>query len=209
VTPPAGDVAATDAPPPSELSGRAALLAVANTRHEAGGHYNHRASLGDPAHDHLADAADARDFLDRHRDGMLPDGAPDGASLLSLRRVRDAVHALVAGDPEAAAACAAWLSERATFRLGTDGRLSPASSGWPGFVDQLLPAMLGLLGAGERLRACANPVCGWIYVDESRNASRTWCDSTRCGNQQRVRRHREKRARGELHGAMPTHPPAG
>jgi hypothetical protein len=182
----------TDAAPRAD-PGPTTLLAVANARHGPGGHYNHRARPGDRAHDHLADADAARAFLERQH-VHVPEGALDEASLRWLRRVADAVHALVNGDPTAATACAASLSRRATYRLGADGQLRPVRSGWPGFIDQLLPPLLALRGAGARLKACANPVCGWLYVDKSRNASRTWCDSTRCGNQQRVRRYRSQRA---------------
>ena len=38
---------------------------------------------------------------------------------------------------------------------------------------------------------------GWMFLDESRNASRKWCDSRDCGNRERVRKHLAlKRASG-------------
>ena len=40
-----------------------------------------------------------------------------------------------------------------------------------------------------RVRACAGEGCGWLFLDESRNRSRRWCDSRDCGNRERVRRH--------------------
>ena len=36
---------------------------------------------------------------------------------------------------------------------------------------------------------CADPACGWAYVDTSRGHRRRWCSSADCGNRERVRRH--------------------
>jgi predicted RNA-binding Zn ribbon-like protein len=40
-----------------------------------------------------------------------------------------------------------------------------------------------------RVKLCAGEGCGWVFLDESRNGSRRWCDSRDCGNRARVRRH--------------------
>ena len=40
-----------------------------------------------------------------------------------------------------------------------------------------------------RVKVCADGGCGWVFLDESRNGSRRWCDSRDCGNRERVRRH--------------------
>jgi predicted RNA-binding Zn ribbon-like protein len=40
-----------------------------------------------------------------------------------------------------------------------------------------------------RVKVCAGVGCGWMFLDESRNASRRWCDSRDCGNRERVRKH--------------------
>ena len=48
-----------------------------------------------------------------------------------------------------------------------------------------------------RVKVCAGEGCGWVFLDESRNSSRKWCDSRDCGNRERVRRHlARKRAAG-------------
>jgi predicted RNA-binding Zn ribbon-like protein len=41
----------------------------------------------------------------------------------------------------------------------------------------------------ERLKQCPGESCGWVFIDESRNQSRRWCDSRECGNRERVRAH--------------------
>lgn len=39
----------------------------------------------------------------------------------------------------------------------------------------------------ERLKICPN--CQWLFLDRSRNRSRTWCDMTVCGNRVKANRH--------------------
>jgi len=48
----------------------------------------------------------------------------------------------------------------------------------------------------SRVKVCGGEGCGWLFLDESRNASRRWCDSRDCGNRERVRKYlaRNKRA---------------
>lgn len=41
----------------------------------------------------------------------------------------------------------------------------------------------------DRVKVCAGKGCGWMFLDESRNGSRRWCDSRDCGNRERVRKH--------------------
>jgi predicted RNA-binding Zn ribbon-like protein len=41
----------------------------------------------------------------------------------------------------------------------------------------------------ERLRACANPTCGWLFLDRSRRGNRRWCEMRECGNRAKARRY--------------------
>ncbi|UCR90618.1 CGNR zinc finger domain-containing protein [Mycetocola spongiae] len=45
-----------------------------------------------------------------------------------------------------------------------------------------------------RLRHCAAEDCDLIYFDASRAGSRRWCSMQRCGNRDKVRRHRARLA---------------
>jgi predicted RNA-binding Zn ribbon-like protein len=45
----------------------------------------------------------------------------------------------------------------------------------------------------RRVKVCAGEGCGWMFLDESRNGSRRWCDSRDCGNRERVRKHLARR----------------
>ena len=39
------------------------------------------------------------------------------------------------------------------------------------------------------VRMCEAPDCAWLFLDQSRNRSRRWCDMKVCGNRQKARRH--------------------
>ncbi|WP_337266514.1 CGNR zinc finger domain-containing protein [Oryzifoliimicrobium ureilyticus] len=39
----------------------------------------------------------------------------------------------------------------------------------------------------ERIKICGN--CGWLFLDRSKNKSRTWCDMSVCGNRVKASRH--------------------
>ena len=53
-----------------------------------------------------------------------------------------------------------------------------------------------LLVSGEsgRLRSCASPTCRDVFLDESRNRSRRYCDSRTCGNRLHVAAYRARKA---------------
>lgn len=51
--------------------------------------------------------------------------------------------------------------------------------------------LLASQGVG-RIRECASADCTWLFVDESRNRSRRWCDMSACGNRMKARRHHQK-----------------
>jgi predicted RNA-binding Zn ribbon-like protein len=44
----------------------------------------------------------------------------------------------------------------------------------------------------SRIRVCAAPDCGLLYLDQSRTGSRLWCSMQRCGTRAKVRAHRER-----------------
>ncbi len=42
------------------------------------------------------------------------------------------------------------------------------------------------------IRECRAPDCEWLFLDQSRNRSRRWCDMKSCGNRQKARRHYQR-----------------
>jgi predicted RNA-binding Zn ribbon-like protein len=49
-------------------------------------------------------------------------------------------------------------------------------------------------GSWQRLKACRSDTCRWAFVDNARNRSRQWCDMRVCGNRQKARLYRQRRA---------------
>lgn len=75
---------------------------------------------------------------------------------------------------------------------------------WQGREDRLesplwpvLWAAARLLASEEagRLRICASPGCGWMYVDRSRNGLRRWCQMESCGTRAKSQRRAERSRR--------------
>jgi len=59
---------------------------------------------------------------------------------------------------------------------------------------QIAHSAADLLASGrlDRVRICDSDSCEWVFLDESRNRSRRWCDMSTCGNRAKARRHYEK-----------------
>jgi predicted RNA-binding Zn ribbon-like protein len=182
---------ASRAPVQAQLTGRrslADLVWVANTGHGPAAHWYARPGPDEPPHDHLLDAADARRYLTDHH-VEVPDGLPPPSQLDRLSAVRGVVRDLAEGrdgwqEPFA------QLLEPASFQLTPTAGIASRADGWEGFVDDLLVPLLELVRRGERVSVCANPACRLVFVDDSRNRSRRWCDNAGCGNRVRVRRYR-------------------
>ena len=56
----------------------------------------------------------------------------------------------------------------------------------------MLPGLIELDQSRDRLRVCANPLCRFVLVDRSRNATRRWCEMAVCGNRGKGRRFRHR-----------------
>lgn len=51
---------------------------------------------------------------------------------------------------------------------------------------------LALASGRLRLRCCANPQCGWLFLDDSKSGTRRWCSMSACGNRAKVQRHAQR-----------------
>jgi predicted RNA-binding Zn ribbon-like protein len=49
-------------------------------------------------------------------------------------------------------------------------------------------------GTWERLKACRQETCGWLFYDVSRNRSSNWCSMQICGAREKSRAYRRRRA---------------
>ncbi len=41
----------------------------------------------------------------------------------------------------------------------------------------------------SRMKMCPGENCGWLFIDETRNARRKWCSMETCGNRAKAMRH--------------------
>ena len=60
---------------------------------------------------------------------------------------------------------------------------------WPSWLIARSTADLLASERRSRVRECAGPGCGWLFLDMSRNRSRRWCDMADCGNRAKARRN--------------------
>lgn len=72
---------------------------------------------------------------------------------------------------------------------------------WTSVADGLQQVLFAVLNSAAellasdrlgRVRQCGSPVCTWLFVDESRNHSRRWCDMSACGNRMKARRYYQR-----------------
>src|SRR6185312_5901771 len=163
-------------------------------------------AAGAPPQDHLATPQDV--VVWARRIGLDP-GTPDEAALRRLRALREAVHRAVLdrlGRPAGDVTAALELLDRRGGAAAARAPLRGAGAGGVGEVGadpahrveaQLAVAAVDLLPgpAAGRIKRC--PVeqggCGWVFVDRSRNSSRTWCRMADCGTAVKARRLTERR----------------
>jgi predicted RNA-binding Zn ribbon-like protein len=148
----------------------------------------------------------------RRRAASRPDEAE--AALARARVLRSLLQRLsheVTSDALSGSACREfddWLAA-ALAQLGvapgsqTDRRSPAVRWRWRG-ADERLDSLLWpvawsaarLLTSDEthRIRVCAGPDCGWVYVDRSRNRLRRWCQMKTCGTAAKTRRRRSRRS---------------
>ncbi len=52
----------------------------------------------------------------------------------------------------------------------------------------------------KRVRECGGDHCGWLFLDETKNRSRRWCEMSVCGNRAKARRHYDRSRRSGAAG---------
>ncbi len=79
------------------------------------------------------------------------------------------------------------------LRAAADALETDKDASQTSFTAALAQSALSLLPSDRqrRIRICGN--CGWLFLDQSRNRSRLWCDMAVCGNRQKARRHYQRR----------------
>ena len=49
----------------------------------------------------------------------------------------------------------------------------------------------------DRVRRCANDVCLWLFLDDSKSGNRRWCSMSACGNRAKAHRHYARKKAAE------------
>jgi predicted RNA-binding Zn ribbon-like protein len=187
---------------PHRFSGGALALDVTNTV----------VLRGDPerSFDRFDDPAEIARFAEaatRHRAKELsgrtlaaPQPAAIATSVLTVRETTDRLFRRRASDGEIKAddmpsfltACASALEGSALRFPETSNPFQGSQAPIP-FEAAVALSALSLLHSSsvERIRICAN--CRWLFLDESRNRSRIWCDMAVCGNRRKAHRYYHRR----------------
>jgi predicted RNA-binding Zn ribbon-like protein len=128
------------------------------------------------------------------------------AELERLWSVRENLRALARRNNGIEDACAleelqaasAQSAYALTFDPGTGAaRLQATAPGVDGVIGTILAAVHAAMAdrSWPRLKACADDTCAFAYYDHSKNGCSRWCSPETCGNRDKVKRYRERKAR--------------
>jgi predicted RNA-binding Zn ribbon-like protein len=75
-------------------------------------------------------------------------------------------------------------------------RLVPVGKGVDRTLGRLLAAVLTAMhdDTWSRMKPCRRDLCRWLFYDHSRNRSSSWCSMSVCGNKEKTRAYRRRRA---------------
>ncbi|UCF20680.1 MAG: ABATE domain-containing protein [Gemmatimonadota bacterium] len=215
------DSASTRGAPRFELSGGRLSLDFANTvdnrptegRKELLNSYSDLIAWAEQAG--VIEAEEARVLGE---EGMSRPADAD-AALAAARDLREALFAIFSsiasgrGLPERSIAAlnAALPAAMSALRLaavdgGFEWRWAPDRRGLDRMLAPLIRDAAELLTSPDlsRVRLCESETCGWLFLDQSRNRTRRWCDMSVCGNRAKARRHyQRKKRKSKTGGGLP------
>jgi len=138
--------------------------------------------------------------------------SPGGAAMALARAhaTRDDLHQLFVHlarrtvPPPALIASVERRIAHALSRLRVEVGRGRARLVWPSSTDlgapvwPIVKAAVDLVGRREApaLGLCANPDCGWLFLDQSRRGNRRWCSMAECGSRAKARRHYRRKKQG-------------
>lgn len=159
--------------------------------------------------------AEQAHLLDKRAAAKLGDVPRAEQAFAEAIRLREALHDVVLASIEGRRAPAEslealnrWICDAlAQRRLHPKGRAFEArfdDDGAPlAFLRPVALDAADLLErelAEERVRRCGEAEvgrCGWVFLDETKNASRRFCSMTSCGNRAKQRRFQERRRKAQ------------
>lgn len=147
-----------------------------------------------------------QDLVDARGAAALKASADDLAPVVAARDAvfRTGLAVAEGGKPPAAAlALLNALAAGAGPRAGLSARATQAGLRWRGSAEDAAAPLRTLLArealslfcspAAARIRLCAGPLCGWLFLDDSRGAPRRWCSMGDCGNRAKQQRLQARR----------------
>jgi predicted RNA-binding Zn ribbon-like protein len=151
----------------------------------------------------FADSAGLRDWLSQQHGVDSEQLVVTAADVIEAREIRDALVTVMVSHADSEAACTELASaeqalQRAAQRYPLQANitregagLSSAQPGLAGVIGSILAAVVELAQSGQwdRFKACRN--CHHSFVDQSRNASATFC-RTSCKSQAGMRAYRSR-----------------
>jgi predicted RNA-binding Zn ribbon-like protein len=131
------------------------------------------------------------------------DATVDAETFVAARALRSALRALALANTLAEPVPAARRDELeaalARFPLAlrlVDGTpaLVPVERGAAGALGGLVAIVAEARdrGAWQRMKACREETCGWLFYDGSRNRSSSWCSMRICGGREKARAYRRR-----------------
>ena len=147
-------------------------------------------------------------------DGLPPAlerSAEHAAGDETLRRaleLRDALHASFPRRHRAQGAPASSLQplNRTLSEAMAAAGIRPAAEGfawrWPDDEPQPMRMLWPIARSAaelltgpdlDRVKFCPGGVCGWMFLDKTRNGKRRWCEMEVCGSRAKMRRYHQRR----------------
>jgi predicted RNA-binding Zn ribbon-like protein len=73
-------------------------------------------------------------------------------------------------------------------------KLTPATSGGDTFLAHVMASVVRAMADGSwaTVKACRSDTCQFLFIDESRNHSGTWCSMRVCGSRAKARAYRAR-----------------
>ena len=133
--------------------------------------------------------------------------APSAAEVRDAVRLREAIYELITcalddGVGTGRAAARERVNRAASAPVPAPRLTAGGHVQWS--ADEPLPALLALVARDvldlvaspllSRVRGCAEPTCGALFLDASRPGARRWCSMAGCGNQAKKRTLRARRS---------------
>ncbi len=136
---------------------------------------------GSRSRSELADTLLLRDLIHSLFSNLVEHRAPSDTSIAALNRHLKKLRS----------------QQRIEFRHGELCWSPVVSRGTNMIMDRLAFSAANLITSDDlrRLRTCANPECGWLFLDTTKNGLRKWCSMAECGGRAKSKRYYQRRNR--------------